>query len=87
MLPLCKDVRCGATATVPAAKCVATCFCLCPCLHCIALRLLFLRLPLLLLLFLAPGDVACDMYHKYADDFKMMKQMGIKHYRCVTEIE
>jgi hypothetical protein len=28
------------------------------------------------------GDVACDMYHKYAEDFAMMKQMGIKHYRC-----
>lgn len=27
------------------------------------------------------GDVACDMYHKYDQDFRMMKAMGIKHYR------
>jgi hypothetical protein len=22
------------------------------------------------------------MYHKYPADFKMMREMGIKHYRC-----
>jgi beta-glucosidase len=27
------------------------------------------------------GDIACDHYHKYPEDFKMMKAMGIKHYR------
>ena len=27
------------------------------------------------------GDVACDHYHKYPEDFRMMKAMGIKHYR------
>jgi beta-glucosidase len=27
------------------------------------------------------GDVACDMYHKYPQDFKLMKELGIKHYR------
>jgi beta-glucosidase len=27
------------------------------------------------------GDVACDHYHKYPQDFKLMKSMGIKHYR------
>lgn len=27
------------------------------------------------------GDVACDMYHKYPEDFKTMQQMGVKHYR------
>jgi beta-glucosidase len=34
----------------------------------------------------AAGDVACDMYHKYPEDFAMMQQMGIKHYRyCTTQ--
>jgi beta-glucosidase len=27
------------------------------------------------------GDVACDHYHKYKDDVKMMKEMGVKAYR------
>ncbi|WIA44472.1 hypothetical protein OEZ86_007218 [Tetradesmus obliquus] len=27
------------------------------------------------------GDVACDMYHKYPQDFKLMRELGIKHYR------
>jgi hypothetical protein len=22
------------------------------------------------------------MYHKYAEDFRMMREMGVKHYRC-----
>jgi beta-glucosidase len=25
--------------------------------------------------------VACDHYHKYPQDFALMKRMGIKHYR------
>ena len=27
------------------------------------------------------GDVACDHYHRYKEDFKLMKELGIKHYR------
>ncbi len=27
------------------------------------------------------GDVACDHYHRYAEDVKMMKEMGLKAYR------
>lgn len=27
------------------------------------------------------GDVACDYYHRYEEDFKLMQSMGIKHYR------
>jgi len=27
------------------------------------------------------GDVACDHYHKYKEDVKMMKEMGLKAYR------
>eukprot|EP00878_Enallax_costatus_P009751 GHUV01010184.1.p1 GENE.GHUV01010184.1~~GHUV01010184.1.p1 ORF type:complete len:541 (+),score=93.23 GHUV01010184.1:583-2205(+) len=27
------------------------------------------------------GDVATDMYHKYPQDFKLMRRLGIKHYR------
>ncbi|KAI8463581.1 MAG: glycoside hydrolase superfamily [Monoraphidium minutum] len=27
------------------------------------------------------GDVACDHYHKYKQDFRLMKEMGIKNYR------
>jgi len=27
------------------------------------------------------GDVACDHYHRYQDDVKLMVQLGIKHYR------
>jgi hypothetical protein len=30
------------------------------------------------------GDVACDMYHKYPEDFKLMKELGIKHYRLAA---
>lgn len=41
--------------------------------HCLLLLLLLLGLS---------GDIACDMYHKYPEDFAMMQQMGIKHYRC-----
>ena len=26
-------------------------------------------------------DVACDHYHRYKDDFKLMRRLGIKHYR------
>jgi len=29
----------------------------------------------------ATGDVACDQYHRYEDDIKMMAALGIKHYR------
>ena len=27
------------------------------------------------------GDVACDQYHRYEDDIKLMAALGIKHYR------
>lgn len=27
------------------------------------------------------GDVACDHYHRYADDVKLMKELGLKSYR------
>jgi len=27
------------------------------------------------------GDVACDSYHRYPDDIRLMKELGIKHYR------
>jgi beta-glucosidase len=27
------------------------------------------------------GDVACDHYHRYEDDVKLMADLGIKHYR------
>ncbi len=27
------------------------------------------------------GDIACDQYHRYPEDFKLMHQMGIKNYR------
>eukprot|EP00879_Flechtneria_rotunda_P008056 GHRR01008439.1.p1 GENE.GHRR01008439.1~~GHRR01008439.1.p1 ORF type:complete len:521 (+),score=119.18 GHRR01008439.1:997-2559(+) len=27
------------------------------------------------------GDVACDMYHKFPEDFSLMRSLGIKHYR------
>ena len=27
------------------------------------------------------GDVACDHYHRYKDDVKLMAELGIKHYR------
>ena len=27
------------------------------------------------------GDVACDQYHRYAEDIKWMAELGIKHYR------
>ncbi len=27
------------------------------------------------------GDVACDHYHRFRDDFKLMKDLGIKNYR------
>jgi beta-glucosidase len=27
------------------------------------------------------GDVACDHYHRFADDVKLMAELGIKHYR------
>jgi beta-glucosidase len=27
------------------------------------------------------GDVACDHYHRYEDDIKLMADLGIKHYR------
>lgn len=27
------------------------------------------------------GDVACDHYHKFKEDFALMKELGIKHYR------
>ena len=29
----------------------------------------------------ATGDVACDHYHLYTEDFKLMRDLGIKHYR------
>lgn len=29
----------------------------------------------------ATGDVACDHYHRFKDDIKIMKTMGVKHYR------
>ncbi|KIZ00776.1 hypothetical protein MNEG_7184 [Monoraphidium neglectum] len=27
------------------------------------------------------GDVACDHFHKFREDFKLMKDLGIKNYR------
>ena len=27
------------------------------------------------------GDIACDHYHRYEDDLKLMKEIGIKYYR------
>ena len=27
------------------------------------------------------GDVACDHYHRYEDDVKLMADLGVKHYR------
>src|SRR4030042_4605901 len=27
------------------------------------------------------GDIACDHYHRYKDDIKIMKEMGLKGYR------
>jgi beta-glucosidase len=27
------------------------------------------------------GDIACDHYHRYEDDVKLMAELGIKHYR------
>jgi len=27
------------------------------------------------------GDVACDHYHRFEDDVKLMSELGIKHYR------
>ena len=27
------------------------------------------------------GEVACDHYHRFADDVKLMAELGIKHYR------
>ncbi len=27
------------------------------------------------------GDLACDHYHRYPEDFRMMKQLGLKNYR------
>jgi beta-glucosidase len=27
------------------------------------------------------GDVACDHYHRFKDDIKLMSELGIKHYR------
>lgn len=27
------------------------------------------------------ADIACDHYHRYADDFKLMKELGYKQYR------
>ena len=29
----------------------------------------------------ATGDVACDTYHRYADDLRLMKQMNVQSYR------
>jgi beta-glucosidase len=29
----------------------------------------------------ATGDVACDHFNRYKEDFALMKEMGIKHYR------
>ena len=27
------------------------------------------------------GDVACDHYHRYKDDVKLIAELGVKHYR------
>src|SRR5512146_2549499 len=29
----------------------------------------------------ASGDTACDHYHRYADDFRLMRDLGLRHYR------
>lgn len=28
------------------------------------------------------GDIACDHYHRYEDDVRLMASLGVKHYRC-----
>ena len=28
------------------------------------------------------GDVACDHYHRTGEDIALMKELGLKHYRC-----
>ena len=33
------------------------------------------------ILYDATGDTACDHYHRFKDDIKLMKQMGLKAYR------
>lgn len=30
------------------------------------------------------GDVACDHYHRYKDDIRLMVDLGVKHYRLST---
>ena len=30
------------------------------------------------------GDVACDHYHRYADDVQLMKSLGLQTYRFST---
>lgn len=27
------------------------------------------------------GDVACDSYHKYKEDIRLLKELGVTHYR------
>lgn len=27
------------------------------------------------------GDIACDSYHKYEEDVKILKDLGVSHYR------
>lgn len=30
------------------------------------------------------GDIACDHYHKYEEDVRLMAQMGLKAYRFLS---
>lgn len=30
------------------------------------------------------GDIACDSYHKYKDDIKLMKDIGVSNNKTIT---
>ena len=30
------------------------------------------------------GDIACDAYHRYAEDIRLLKELGVKAYRFST---
>ena len=32
------------------------------------------------------GDVACDFYHKYKEDIKMMKQIGVSKWKIFIQL-
>lgn len=33
------------------------------------------------------GDVACDMYNRWAEDIALMKQLGVKNYRQAAGVD